>query len=49
MRYRSRNKTDLIAFYLIMNIAVGGTNGFFPDGMGGKPWQDSSSTAMAGE
>lgn len=25
-------------FYLIMNVAVGGTNGFFPDGQGNKPW-----------
>ncbi|PPQ88363.1 hypothetical protein CVT25_002109 [Psilocybe cyanescens] len=32
-------------FYLIMNVAVGGTNGWFPDG-GGKPWLDGSNTAM---
>ena len=25
-------------FYLILNVAVGGTNGLFVDGMGGKPW-----------
>jgi hypothetical protein len=37
------------AFYLIMNVAVGGTNGWFPEKMGDKPWQDSSSTAMGGE
>jgi hypothetical protein len=37
------------AFYLIMNVAVGGTNGYFPEKMGDKPWQDSSSTAMGGE
>jgi hypothetical protein len=32
-------------FYLILNIAVGGTNGFFPDGVanpGGKPWLNTS-------
>lgn len=29
-------------FYLIMNVAVGGTNGWFPDGVGGKPWLDGS-------
>lgn len=29
-------------FYLIMNVAVGGTNGWFPDGIGGKPWLDGS-------
>ena len=29
-------------FYLILNVAVGGTNGWFPDGIGGKPWFDGS-------
>jgi len=32
-------------FYLILNVAVGGTNGFFPDGVGnpgGKPWANTS-------
>ena len=29
-------------FYLIMNVAVGGTNGWFPDGAGDKPWLDHS-------
>lgn len=29
-------------FYLIMNVAVGGTNGWFPDGVGDKPWVDGS-------
>lgn len=33
-------------FYLILNVAVGGTNGFFPDGVGNKPWGDQSPTAM---
>ncbi|KIP01697.1 glycoside hydrolase family 16 protein [Phlebiopsis gigantea 11061_1 CR5-6] len=33
-------------FYLIMNVAVGGTNGWFPDGVGDKPWIDASDTAM---
>jgi hypothetical protein len=36
------------AFYLILDVAVGGTNGFFPDNVGGKPWVDSSLTAMSG-
>ncbi|KAK9451882.1 concanavalin A-like lectin/glucanase domain-containing protein [Limtongia smithiae] len=27
-------------FYLIMNVAVGGTNGFFADDVGDKPWTD---------
>ncbi|KAF2088051.1 glycoside hydrolase family 16 protein [Saccharata proteae CBS 121410] len=33
------------AFYLILNVAVGGTNGFFPDGKGNKPWVDASLNA----
>lgn len=32
-------------FYLIINLAVGGTNSWFPDGQGGKPWVDSASDA----
>jgi hypothetical protein len=32
-------------FYLILNVAVGGTNGFFKDGVGNKPWGDASTTA----
>jgi beta-glucanase (GH16 family) len=32
-------------FYLILNVAVGGTNGWFEDGMSGKPWVDGSETA----
>jgi len=27
-----------IAFYLILDVAVGGTNGWFPDQAGDKPW-----------
>lgn len=29
-------------FYLIINLAVGGTSGYFPEGMGGKPWSNTS-------
>lgn len=32
-------------FYLIINVAVGGTNGWFQDGQSGKPWVDSSPNA----
>ncbi|KAL2426969.1 Beta-1,3-glucan-binding protein [Exophiala dermatitidis] len=32
-------------FYLILNVAVGGTNGWFQDGKNGKPWVDASPTA----
>jgi beta-glucanase (GH16 family) len=32
-------------FYLILNVAVGGTNGWFEDGMQAKPWVDTSDTA----
>lgn len=31
-------------FYLILNVAVGGTNGFFPEGVGNKPWGNASPT-----
>ena len=31
----------LLAFYLIMDVAVGGTNGWFPDGPE-KPWLNAS-------
>ncbi|KAL9637683.1 MAG: hypothetical protein Q9204_001777 [Flavoplaca sp. TL-2023a] len=30
------------AFYLIINVGVGGTNGWFKDGKSGKPWVDQS-------
>jgi len=35
-------------FYLILNLAVGGTNGFFPDDIPGanKPWSNTSPQAM---
>lgn len=33
------------SFYLILNVAVGGTNGWFEDGIDGKPWVDASPTA----
>lgn len=32
-------------FYLIINVAVGGTNGWFDDGVASKPWVDASATA----
>jgi len=32
-------------FFLILNVAVGSTNGFFKDGVGNKPWGDGSETA----
>lgn len=32
-------------FYLILNLAVGGTNGWFEDGQSGKPWMDHSDNA----
>lgn len=27
-------------FYLVVDLGVGGTSGWFPDGVGGKPWLD---------
>lgn len=32
-------------FYLILNVAAGGTNGYFQDGSDGKPWLDKSDFA----
>jgi beta-glucanase (GH16 family) len=32
-------------FYLILNLAVGGTNGWFQDTVAGKPWLDGSPNA----
>lgn len=32
-------------FYLILNVAVGSTNGFFKDGVANKPWGDKSLSA----
>ena len=32
-------------FYLVLNVAVGGTNGWFEDGKAGKPWVDASLNA----
>ncbi|KAF2748960.1 glycoside hydrolase family 16 protein [Sporormia fimetaria CBS 119925] len=32
-------------FYLVINVAVGGTNGWFEDGKSNKPWVDRSPTA----
>lgn len=33
-------------FYLILNVAVGAGNGYFPDSYGNKPWADKSDNAM---
>ncbi|KAG0201125.1 hypothetical protein BGX28_005956 [Mortierella sp. GBA30] len=33
-------------FYLIMNVAVAGTSGYFPDNVGNKPWSDKSGHAV---
>ena len=33
------------SFYLILNVAVGGTNALFPDVVGNKPWGNESPTA----
>lgn len=34
-------------FYLILNVAVGGTNGWFDDGVESKPWADASTNAKS--
>ncbi|TRM59059.1 glycoside hydrolase family 16 protein [Schizophyllum amplum] len=33
-------------FYLIIDVAAGGTSGWFPDNVGDKPWYDGSLSAM---
>ncbi|KAI0251038.1 concanavalin A-like lectin/glucanase domain-containing protein [Lactifluus subvellereus] len=34
------------SFYLVLDLAVGGTSGWFPDKVGNKPWFDGSASAM---
>ncbi|XP_037961545.2 beta-1,3-glucan-binding protein [Plutella xylostella] len=49
-RYGSKMAPFDQKFYLIMNVAVGGTNGFFPDGVTNplpKPWWNGSPSAAA--
>jgi beta-glucanase (GH16 family) len=33
-------------FFLLMNVAVGGTGSYFPDGLGGKPWSNKDEHAV---
>jgi hypothetical protein len=33
-------------FYLVIDLAVGGTSGWFPDSVGGKMWYDGSASAF---
>jgi len=33
-------------FYLVLNVAVGGTNAYFPDGVAGKPWSNTDPHAV---
>ncbi|KAG6380018.1 glycoside hydrolase family 16 protein [Boletus reticuloceps] len=35
-----------LAFYLVLDLAVGSTSGWFPDNVGSKPWLDGSNIAM---
>lgn len=35
-------------FYMVMNVAVGSRNGWFLDGVGGKPWVDASTYLAPG-
>lgn len=41
----NRNTPFDQSFYLILNVAVGGTNGYFQDSKSNKPWADQSPTA----
>lgn len=31
---------------MVVDLAAGGTSGWFPDGVGNKPWHDASASAM---
>jgi hypothetical protein len=33
-------------YYLIFDMAVGGTGGYFPDGVGNKPWSNTDPHAI---
>ena len=33
-------------FYIILNVAVGGTSDYFPDGVGNKPWNNADPHAV---
>lgn len=46
MKWDHTSSVDCTAFYLIINLAIGGNNGWFPDNAGNKPWLDDSKTAM---
>jgi hypothetical protein len=37
----------VLEFYLILNVAVGSTNGWFPEGQGNKPWLDQAQSEFA--
>lgn len=43
-RSKNRNTPFDTEFYILINIAVGGTNGYFPDGYG-KPWNNNDTHA----
>ncbi|KAF7338491.1 Glycoside hydrolase family 16 protein [Mycena venus] len=45
--YTNNNSPFDQPFYLIIDLAVGGTSGWFPDKVGGKPWFDGSASAMS--
>lgn len=33
-------------FYIVINLAVGGTSDYFPDGVAGKPWSNNSQNSV---
>jgi hypothetical protein len=37
---------SLVEFYLILNVAVGSANGWFPEGQGNKPWLDRAQSKL---
>eukprot|EP00698_Gefionella_okellyi_P013256 TRINITY_DN3618_c0_g1_i2.p2 TRINITY_DN3618_c0_g1~~TRINITY_DN3618_c0_g1_i2.p2 ORF type:complete len:175 (+),score=26.36 TRINITY_DN3618_c0_g1_i2:589-1113(+) len=45
-RGRGNNAPFDQEFYLILNLAVGGVAGYFPDGVDGKPWTNADPHAV---
>lgn len=44
---KNKNAPFDTEFYLIINLAVGGTAGYFKDGIAAKPWSDNSQRASS--
>jgi len=45
-QYSGKNAPFDTEYYFVLNVAVGGTVGYFKDGVAGKPWNDKSPNAV---